>query len=134
MKLSEIPVLLLTAAAVFGLVVVILNPRAKPRPVPEPILEEAAESSFNRDCMEVGYGSGQPPRVDSLTGDTIVMRIDLDTTRFTQPQANLRITRLLRQYGYNHQTTYRREDGGLSFLTERPDGYPLRIEIKRPVR
>jgi len=134
MKLSEVAVMLLTAAAVFGLVIVILHPEPPGPPVPEPVLEQAAESSFSQECMEVGYGAGQPPRVDSLSGDTIVMRIDLDTTRFTQPQANLRITRLLREYGYTHHLTRRRVDGGLSFLTERPDGYPLRIELKIPAR
>jgi hypothetical protein len=136
MKLSEVAVLLLTAAAVFGLVVMVVHPDAEARPeeVPQPVRQEVAESTFGRECMEVGYGAGQPPRIDSLSGDTIVMRIDLDTTRFTQPQANLRITRLLRRYDYDHRLTRRREDGGLSFLALRPDGYPLRIELKIPAR
>ncbi len=134
MKLSEAAVLLLTAAAVFGLVIVILHPQAPARPVPQPVLQRTAGSSFSRQCMQVGYGAGQPPRVDSLSGDTIVMRIDLDTTSFTQPQANLRITRLLHEHGYAHHLTRKREDGGLSFLTEKPDGYPMRIELKVPVR
>jgi hypothetical protein len=132
MRLSEVSVLVLLAAGVFGLVVVVAR-REPPEPrVPESVVRRTAESDFMERCGEVGYGAGQPPRVDSISGDTIVMRIDLDTTRFTQPQANLFVTRLLREHGYAHRATYRREDGGLSFRTERPDGYPLRIEIKRP--
>lgn len=132
MRLSEVSVLLLLAVAVFGLVVVVAEREAQGPGVPRRVVRETAESDFMDQCGEVGYGAGQPPRVDSVSGDTIVMRIDLDTTRFTQPQANLLVTRLLREHDYEHRATYRRPDGGLSFLAARPDGYPLRIELKRP--
>jgi hypothetical protein len=132
MKLSEIGLVLLAAAAVTGLISVVTtgqkiveNNNGFPEETDPQILLE-------HDFTEVCIGSGLRD-VPSASADTVVRSMDLVDT-ISVHQANLHITRTLREHGFDHVITYLVPDKGLSFLCHTLEGEPLRFELNNTSR
>jgi hypothetical protein len=132
MKLSEIGLILLAAAAVTGLFSVVT--------AGQEIVE--SETGFpeetdpmvllEHDLTAVCIGSGLRD-VPSASADTVVRSMDLMDT-ISVHQANLHITRTLREHGFEHVVTYLVPDKGLIFLCHTLDGEPLRFELNNTSR
>jgi hypothetical protein len=127
MRLSEIGLLLLAAAAVAGLFVVVTGhetvvPEQEEVPMPTDPLE-----LLELDLAPVMYGPGFRD-VPSAPPDTIVKSMDL-VDGVSLSQANLHITRTLSEHGFPHTVTYRIPGRGLSFVCRTPGGTPLRLEL-----
>jgi hypothetical protein len=127
MKWSEIGLILLAVSAVAGLFTVVTGEQQIveiDRDTPE---ETGPLRLLERDIAEVCYGSAFR-EVPSASPDTIVRSMDLlDTVSIHQ--ANLYITRTLRNHGFDHVVTYSDPERGLSFICHTPDGEPLRFEL-----
>ncbi len=81
-------------------------------------------------CSALIYGN--LPR-QSFSGDTTILTMDLDIAAYTVTQANLRMTRLLRDCSITLIETRQRAEGGLTFIATLPDGSPIRMELKAPL-
>lgn len=132
MKLSEIGLILLAAAAVTGLFSVITagqeiveNEIGFPEETDPMIL---LEHDFTAVCISSGLRD-----VPSASSDTVVRSMDLMDT-ISVHQANLHITRTLREHGFDHVVTYVVPDKGLAFLCHTLEGKPLRFELNNTSR
>lgn len=132
MKLSEIGLIFLAAAAVIGLFSVVTagqdiveNDNDLPEETDPLILLE-------HDFVIICIGSGLRD-VPSASADTVVRSMDLLDT-ISLHQANLHITRTLRDHGFDHEVTYLVPDKGLSFLCHTLEGEPLRFELNNTSR
>ncbi|MEN8208263.1 MAG: hypothetical protein ABFR50_03325 [Candidatus Fermentibacteria bacterium] len=127
MKWSEIGLIILALSAVAGLFSVVTGGHdtietedAVPEVTDPMILLE-------RDLSQICCGSGWRD-VPSASTDTIVKSMDL-LDSVSVHQANLYITRTLRDHGFGHAVTYLVPETGLSFLCHTPDGEPMRFEL-----
>lgn len=125
LKLSESALLVLLVISLAGFVTILVtDSRAQSTAAGTEVPTE--DRSIENNCMEIAYGD--QPRI-SVSADTTILRMDLDEERYTVAQANLFLTRELRRCDCEHAATYRRPDGGLSFVASYPDGRPLRLEL-----
>lgn len=118
---------MLALSAVAGLFLVVTG-----RAVPVVEGEDSPASTDPLELLEgdlapVIYGPGFR-EVPTAPPDTIVRSMDL-VDSITLHQANLHITRTLRDHDFQHLTTYRFPERGLSFICRTPEGYPLRLEL-----
>jgi hypothetical protein len=126
MAISETGLILLFAAGLAGLVVILATP--DPLIPDEDTLAEVSQlEELTNVCGSLIYGS--LPR-ESFIGDTTILTMDLDRSLYTPVQANLYLTRALRDAGIEHLTTVERAEGGLTFLALLDNGQPLRLELK----
>ncbi|MCK5786064.1 MAG: hypothetical protein KAH54_05855 [Candidatus Sabulitectum sp.] len=77
------------------------------------------------------YHFGNVPS-ESFSGDTTVLVVDLDCNMFSEAQANLHVTRILRSLDFDHITVQERMAGGIVFRAEFPNDQPLQILFKTP--
>jgi len=77
------------------------------------------------------YHFGNVPR-ESSAGDTTVWTVDLDFTKYTVPQVNLYVTRILRRLSFSGILARERASGGIVFNADFPGGQPLEIHFICP--
>ena len=77
------------------------------------------------------YHFGNVP-LESFSGDTTVLVVDLDYNMFSEAQANLHVTRILRRLDFDRITVQERMAGGMVFQAEFPNGQPLQILFRDP--
>lgn len=126
MRLSEIGLLLIAAAAVAGLFLVVTAQRqyldrtdeGNERPDPVSLLE--------RDLAGINLAPGFR-EVPAAPPDTVVRSMTPGGS-VSERQANLHITRALEANGFDHIVTYRVEKG-LVFLCHTPEGWPFRLYL-----
>ena len=132
MKWSEIGLVLLAAAAVAGLFSVVTDGQE----IVESEIGFPEETDpvvlLEHDFTAVCIGSGLRD-VPSASADTVVRSMDLMDT-ISVHQANLYITRTIREHGFDHVITYTIPDKGLAFLCHTLEGEPLRFELNNTIR
>ena len=128
MKWGETGLLLLASAAVAGLFLVVTgNGGAYHQQTIDEELREDPLSGIESDFAEICFGSSFRD-VPSASSDTVVKSMDL-LESVPLRQANLHITRSLRNRGIQHIVTRMIPQRGLAFLCRSQDGQPLRFEL-----
>lgn len=125
MKASALAALLLALMGLGGLGIILFREEPPPRVVPVDVEDLPSIEDL---CGQVAYGGA--PRPPQARGDTTLLVMDLNDSLYTLSQANLYLTRALRQAGCGHDSTVLRDDGGLTFFAVTPDGHPLRLELE----
>jgi hypothetical protein len=128
MTLSETGLILLVICGITGLIIVLTTP--DPLTTVSVTGDEAEPSQLEVlqiICGELIYGN--LPR-ETSSADTTILTMDLDCSLYTPVQANLHLTRAMRQVGIDHVLTLEKPDGGLTFLVNLENGEPLRLELK----
>lgn len=77
------------------------------------------------------YHFGNVPR-ESFSGDTTVWIVDLDCNMYSQAQANLHVTRVLRRLNFKDIVVRERVSGGMVFNAGFPNGQPFQIHFTAP--
>jgi len=77
------------------------------------------------------YHFGNVPR-ESFSADTTVWVVDLDYNMYSQAQADLHVTRVLRRLNFENITVRERAPGGMVFCAEFPNGQPFQIHFTAP--
>ncbi len=106
--------------------------------MPEPAeasLENADEAELPiyeilKQSIQPYHFGGLP--LESLSGDTTVWKVDLDYNMYSLHQANLEITRILRNLNFENIFVRERSAGGMIFSASFPDGQLIKIHFKNP--
>ncbi len=77
------------------------------------------------------YHFGNRP-TESFSEDTTVLKVDLDYNMYSQIQANLHVTRILRRLNFEHIIAQQRHAGGIVFNADFPSGQPIQIHFIDP--
>ena len=77
------------------------------------------------------YHFGNRPS-ESFSGDTTVLKVDLDYNMYSQTQANLHVTRILRRLNFERIIAQQRQAGGIVFNADFPNGQPIQIHFIDP--
>jgi hypothetical protein len=125
LKPSALAALLLALMGLGGLGIILFKDEPPPRMIPEtsdrfPAIEDL--------CGLVAYGG--TPRPTQTRGDTTLLVMDLNGSLYSLPQANLYLTRALRQAGCRHDSTVLMPDSSLVFYAWTPEGLPLRLVLE----
>ncbi|MBD3278371.1 MAG: hypothetical protein GF388_08730 [Candidatus Aegiribacteria sp.] len=133
MKWSETGLLLLALAAVLGLFLVVTgNGSAEQSLAADEEIPEEPLSGIESDFAQICFGSSFRD-VPSASSDTIVKSMDL-LDSIPLRQANLHITRSLRNRGIQHVLTRMLPQRGLAFLCLSREDQPLRFELNNTRR
>ncbi len=97
---------------------------------PEPEAEMSVYEQLKLELRQ--YHFGNLPKSESFRGDTTVVSADLDYIMYSVPQADLHITRTLRNMGFTRITAAETATGGIVFNAIFPNGLPLEIRLNRP--
>ena len=77
------------------------------------------------------YHFGNLP-TESFSGDTTVFTVDLDYNMYSQAQANLYVTRILRGLDFADIIVRERITGGMVFSANFPNEQPIQIHFNDP--
>ena len=127
MKFSEIGLILLILFSVAGLSIVLFRDRSQPVEYSDTGVVQVQSEILNSVFEKIALGRAPRTRISV---DTLIYTIDLDIQIYTLTQANLELTRAIRQSGYSLVATCILENGILAFHIIDPSGVPSRIEIK----
>ena len=127
MKFSEIGLILLILFSVAGLSIVLFRDRSQPVEYSDTGVVQVQSEILNSVFEKIALGRAPRTRISV---DTLIYTIDLDIQIYTLTQANLELTRAIRQSGYSLVATRILENGILAFHIIDPSGVPSRIEIK----
>lgn len=127
MKFSEIGLILLILFSVAGFSIVLFRDRSQPVEYSDTGVVQVQSEILNSVFEKIALGRAPRTRISV---DTLIYTIDLDIQIYTLTQANLELTRAIRQSGYSLVATRILENGILAFHIIDPSGVPSRIEIK----